>query len=81
VKFPGANHLIVHLKSESQAECMKEAIGKRLAQCSLKLHPEKTKIVYCKDVDRKGSYPNQKFDFRAIHLGREGQRTDGGMST
>ena len=27
------------------------------------MHPEKTKIVYCKDDDRRGSYPNEKFDF------------------
>jgi len=58
-----ADDAIVHLKSESQAECIKEAIGKRLVQCRLKLHSEKTKIVYCRDVDRKDSYPNQKFDF------------------
>ena len=24
---------------------------------------EKTKIVYCKDDDRRGDYPNEKFDF------------------
>ena len=30
---------------------------------SLALHPEKTKIVYCKDVNRRGDYPNQSFDF------------------
>jgi hypothetical protein len=29
----------------------------------LTLHPEKTKIVYCKDDDRRGTYSNQKFDF------------------
>lgn len=54
---------IVHLKSESQTKVIKEAIGERLARCRLKLHPEKTRIVYCKDVDRKGSYPHKKFDF------------------
>jgi len=27
------------------------------------LHPEKTQIVYCKDDDRRGDYPDQKFDF------------------
>ena len=27
------------------------------------MHPEKTKIVYCKDDDRQGSYPHEKFDF------------------
>ena len=30
---------------------------------SWSLHPEKTKIVYCKDVNRRGDYPNQSFDF------------------
>jgi RNA-directed DNA polymerase len=27
------------------------------------LHPEKTKIVYCKDANRRGDFPNQSFDF------------------
>jgi hypothetical protein len=27
------------------------------------MHPTKTKIVYCKDGRRKGTYPNIKFDF------------------
>ena len=27
------------------------------------LHPEKTKIVYCKDANRHGDFPNQSFDF------------------
>jgi len=58
-----ADDAIVHLKSERQARWIKEAISERLAKCRLKLHPEKTKIVYCKDEDRKGSYPYEKFDF------------------
>jgi RNA-directed DNA polymerase len=29
----------------------------------LELHPEKTKVVYCKDDDRRRTYPNEKFDF------------------
>jgi RNA-directed DNA polymerase len=32
-------------------------------ECRLELHPDKTKIVYCKDWRRKGKYPNTKFDF------------------
>ena len=31
--------------------------------CLLELHPEKTRIVYCKDRDRKKEYPNTEFDF------------------
>ncbi len=27
------------------------------------LHPQKTKLVYCKDANRRGDYPIQKFDF------------------
>ena len=38
-------------------------IEERLKQCRLELHPDKTKIVYCKDSFRTGSYPNEKFDF------------------
>jgi len=40
-----------------------EAIRKRLEECGLDLHPEKTKIVYCKDVDREGSHEHESFDF------------------
>ena len=34
-----------------------------MQECRLELHPEKTKIVYCKDDDRRGTYPNEQFDF------------------
>jgi RNA-directed DNA polymerase len=40
-----------------------EAIRKRLAQCDLELHPTKTRIVYCKDDDRRGEYEHIQFDF------------------
>jgi RNA-directed DNA polymerase len=34
-----------------------------LQECGLELHPEKTKVVYCKDDDRRRTYPNEKVDF------------------
>ena len=34
-----------------------------MAECRLELHPQKTKIVYCKDDDRRGTYPHEPFDF------------------
>jgi len=34
-----------------------------LTECGLELHPEKTKVVYCKDDDSRRTYPNEKFDF------------------
>ena len=43
---------------------MRKAIAERLQTCGLELHPEKTKIVYCKDDFRKRkNYPNETFDF------------------
>jgi retron-type reverse transcriptase len=42
---------------------MRKAIAERLQTCGLELHPEKTKVVYCKDDFRKKKYPNEKFDF------------------
>jgi len=58
-----ADDIIVHCKSERQAKWIKAIIEKRLLECKLELHPEKTKIVYCKDDDRRGNYVNEKFDF------------------
>jgi hypothetical protein len=34
----------------------------RMPACRLELHPEKTKIVSCKDEDRRGTYLNERFD-------------------
>jgi group II intron reverse transcriptase/maturase len=58
-----ADDVIVHAKSKAQAEQMLEAIRARLAECGLELHPEKTKIVYCQDSDRKGQHEHIQFDF------------------
>ena len=58
-----ADDVIVHCRTERQAQEVKAAIAKRLQACGLELHPEKTKIVYCKDDFRKCTYPNEKFDF------------------
>lgn len=40
-----------------------QAIAARLAECGLTMHPEKSKIVYCKDRSRKQAYPNVTFTF------------------
>ena len=42
---------------------MWRALADRFAACKLVLHPEKTKIVYCKDVNRRGDFPVIAFDF------------------
>jgi RNA-directed DNA polymerase len=58
-----ADDAVVHCKTEAEANELRKAIEQRLANCKLELHPEKTKIVYCKDDDRRKEYPNEKFDF------------------
>lgn len=42
---------------------MREALDRRFAECRLMLHPEKTKIVDCKDSNRKRQHPILHFDF------------------
>ena len=58
-----ADDVIVHCKSKVHAEQTLNAIGLRMRSVGLELHPEKTKIVYCRDYRRKGKYPTVKFDF------------------
>jgi len=54
---------IAHCRSKQEAENLRVNLEKRFAQCGLELHPTKTRIVYCKDDDRRGDYPETKFDF------------------
>lgn len=58
-----ADDAIYHCKTRYTAERLIEAIRVRLEACQLKLHPEKSKIVYCKDNTRKGDYELVQFDF------------------
>ena len=58
-----ADDVVIHAATRSQAESLLEAVRNRLKECHLEVHPEKTKIVYCKDSDRCGTYDHIKFDF------------------
>jgi RNA-directed DNA polymerase len=55
--------IIVHVRSERQALQLRAKIATRLAECGLELNEHKTRIVYCKDADRRGSYEYTSFDF------------------
>ena len=44
-------------------ERLKAALDARLAACGLALHPEKTRVVHCRDTDRPGDHPVHKFTF------------------
>ena len=58
-----ADDAITHCRTETEAQEVRAAIAARMEECRLELHPEKTKVVYCKDDDRRRRYPNEKFDF------------------
>ena len=58
-----ADDAIVHCRTEREAQEVRAAIAARLEECGLELHPEKTKVVYCKDDIRGEGYLNEKFDF------------------
>jgi len=58
-----ADDAVVHCVSRQQAEAVLEAIAARMAEVGLRLHPDKTRIVYCKDVLRRGDYEHTSFTF------------------
>ena len=58
-----ADDAIVHCRSERQARMVLDAIRDRMRECGLELHATKTRIVYCKDSDRRGEYEHVSFDF------------------
>src|ERR1700724_244894 len=60
---------LVHCRTEAEATAVKAKLAARFAECHLEMHPDKTKIVYCKDAKRKGKYPNTMFDFLGYRFG------------
>jgi group II intron reverse transcriptase/maturase len=68
-EYPGvrferfADDAVIHCASEDQARQVRDAIGCRFAGIGLTLHPDKTKLVYCKDSNRHQDYPSVSFTF------------------
>ena len=58
-----ADDIICHCRSEQEARALWSALEARFTACRLVLHPQKTKLVYCKDTNRRGDFPIQSFDF------------------
>jgi len=54
---------VVHCGSERQARLVRDAIAARLAQVGLELHPDKTRVVYCQDADRRDDHEVTSFTF------------------
>ena len=58
-----ADDAVADCSTKAQAEEVLAALSERMAQVGLELHPDKTRIVYCKDSHRHGSHEHQRFDF------------------
>src|SRR5674476_892306 len=58
-----ADDIIIHCSSREQAEQLLENLKARMQQYELELHPEKTKIVYCKNYQRHDKHDNNSFTF------------------
>ena len=75
-----ADDAVVHCKSELQARYVRQAIADRMAEVGLRLHPGKTKIVYCKDSNRRGSYEHTAFTFLGFTFRQRRARNKQGKS-
>lgn len=58
-----ADDVVIHCRTRAEAESLLSEVTERLADCKLTVHPEKTKIVYCKDQNRTDNYSRIEFDF------------------
>jgi RNA-directed DNA polymerase len=54
---------LVHCNTEQEAQHILSELTQRFAECKLELHPTKTRIIYCKDGNRRGSHTQTAFDF------------------
>lgn len=58
-----ADDIICHCDSQAQAQALRAQLEERLGECGLQLNPEKTRVVYCADANRRERHDSQRFDF------------------
>jgi RNA-directed DNA polymerase len=82
--FPGcpferyADDGVVHCKSRRQAECVLAAIAARMSEVGLRLHPDKTRVVYCSDGKRRDQHEHTQFTFLGFTFRARKARARGG---
>ena len=75
-----ADDAVVHCVTEAQARRLVVAIGNRMAEVGLRLHPTKTTVVYCKDGRRRGCYERTEFTFLGFTFRARGARSRAGVN-
>jgi RNA-directed DNA polymerase len=58
-----ADDIVIHCHSREEAEQLLAKLANRMQQFELALHPEKTKIVYCKNYKRLEDHEHVSFTF------------------
>ena len=82
-EFPGcpferyADDAIVHCKTRRQAEHVLSGLAGRMQEVGLRLHPDKTRIVYCKDGQRPEQHEHTSFTFLGYAFRARGARSKG----
>jgi group II intron reverse transcriptase/maturase len=86
--FPGcpferyADDVVIHCATREEALAVKAAVEERLRRCKLEAHPDKTRIVYCRDSSRRQNHEHIQFDFLGYGFRpRAAKRRQGGTFT
>lgn len=74
-----ADDAVVHCRNQVEAERLLEAISNRLQDCLLTMHPDKSKVIYCKDSNRQGVYEQTQFTFLGFTFRPRAAWTRSGM--
>ncbi|WP_250285696.1 group II intron reverse transcriptase/maturase [Frankia sp. CiP1_Cm_nod2] len=75
-----ADDAVVHCVTEKQARYVRVKLAERMKESGLHLHPDKTRIVYCQDENRREAYGNTSFSFLGYTFRARGARGKGGRT-
>ncbi|MFE4413975.1 group II intron maturase-specific domain-containing protein, partial [Streptomyces sp. NPDC056821] len=84
-EYPGcpferyADDAVVHCRTLAEAERVLAALRSRMAEVGLELHPDKIRIVYCKDDNRRSWFPVTEFTFLGFTFRRRGAKDRHGV--
>jgi RNA-directed DNA polymerase len=74
-----ADDAVVHCVTQRQAQQVLAALAVRMGEVGLRLHPDKTRIVYCKDGERRrGDHEHTSFTFLGFTFTRRQARAKDG---
>ena len=75
-----ADDAVVHCVSRRQAEAVLDGIATRMEEVGLRLHPDKTRVVYCKDGKRRGNHEHTAFTFLGFTFRARKSRDKNGVA-